>query len=234
MAEGHFNDIKWTPNKWGGGSYDQVKTPNGKLTLRFEASGDGTRCSWTDGASQRVEERLNAFIAALIQHADHKVRTNALAKIRKREALREQRLAKAQEAKEQRAKRAREEAREQRRKRESDLKQRTLKLGQAAELQALTNAVRQRYQVPSDPTACKASRLMRWLTWVDNQIRELEDAALSTPWKPLNATSPSKQAADKSAQDSLPPHSHATEDYSRFGGYNFWQRKSIFNSMHHR
>lgn len=229
LIEERRTDRQWKANSWGGGSYESIYVPTGKLTLKLEGGTSTIRSTWSDTASQTVESRLNTCVASCIRLADWTIRQRAIARITARQQRRSDRQAKRWEAREKRRREAATRERERLSQRDTDLHHRLGRWMRAMELRAYATAVMTHHAIPTETVAQGTSRLGRWLRWVLDQAQQLETTAYQHPWRPLPDLP--RPTAPPAAPSPTPKISDAA-DHDPFGHYNFWQRQHIFASMH--
>jgi len=135
--------------------------PTGKLTLRIENHGYGTRQSWSDGKQQRIEDCLNDFVIGLIR---------ASVRIQAARLEREQREKEWEEEK-----RLRREAEIARKLQEARIGALNLQIDaweRSKQIRAYIEAVR-RKALEQTGSILPESDLGRWITWAANYAESL-------------------------------------------------------------
>jgi len=232
LVEEQRTERRWEKNSFGGGWYVRVHVPTGKLTLKLDGETSEIRSSWSDTATQKVEDKLNTCVASLVRLADWSMRRQALVKIKKHRRRVEDRKEKHRQAQMARQKAIAEQQQERLRQRDSNLQQRHAKWAQSMSLRSFAIAVIDHHQIRPDEIEKSASRRGRWVHWVLDQAKNLENEAFQRPWLPLNglpalpAKAPTQSPTDAFIQSYLKP--------GLFGSYNFWQRQHLSDTMHGR
>jgi hypothetical protein len=152
------------------------RRPNAKLALRIEGRGDGERRNWGDGSAKRLEDHLNAFVAALIGEAER-------LRLRRIEAERRER----EWQKEKRRHEEAERARQLKAQLVADLDGRVADWYRAREIRAFAAAVEEdarKGEAEWDPE----SYVARWLAWARRRADALEEAAVRTIGHARSAT----------------------------------------------
>lgn len=139
---------------------------NGKLTLKIERWGNGTRRSWADGKTQRLEDLLGDFVCNLIVAAEQ-------ARVAHLEYQRREQLCREEEERRREAARLRAiEAH-----RVHDLQSRLTDWQQAHQLREFIAAV-ERNARASERDVSPESDLGRWLTWARKHADAVEADAI--------------------------------------------------------
>ncbi len=154
---------KWRATRTGP---DSEQRPSGRLALKITSYAylDPPRRSWRDGKTQRVENMLNEFVAAVVDLGE---RHRLWAALRAREQ-REREEAERRHAEE--AARCELESR-----RRADLRRRTMKWCRARDIEELLAAFE---------GVRRAEAHESWLRWAHGEVKRLREAALAAPAMP--------------------------------------------------
>ena len=154
--------LYWAP------TYDYI--PSGKLILKLDGGYiSGRRSTWSDSARQRVEDRLNEFVVAIVQVAEWKKENRRKhAEAQRRRAEENARRAAVRERQEREAQAV------------EQLRTDAAAWSEAEEVRRYITAVRARAEATGQPIDPE-SETGRWLAWASNQADRLDPLRESPP-----------------------------------------------------